>query len=355
MTTTGKLSENVLAQTAAIGDAVSRLEAAVLKLLVVLDGDDRVIGTVSDGDVRRGLLRGLSLASPVLEVINASPVLLGPGGDRPAVLAEMDARMVKILPLVDSRGTLVGLEELDPRPSGRDHPNLVVVMAGGKGTRLAPLTETCPKPMVKIGEKPILETIVDQLRAQGFRRICLSVNYLAEAVRDYFGDGARWGVEISYIHETEPRGTAGALSLIREEPDAPVLVVNGDLLTRLDFSRLISFHEEQRAEATVCLREYEFQIPFGAVELDGVDIVRIREKPVYRCFVSAGIYCLSPQVLREVPLEGRHDMPELLNCLAEQGRPIRPFPIHEYWLDIGCVQDLNLAQSDFRRLFIDPQ
>jgi NDP-sugar pyrophosphorylase family protein len=225
-------------------------------------------------------------------------------------------------------------------------------MAGGKGTRLAHLTQTCPKPMLKVGDKPLLETIIERFRAQGFSNFCISLNYLGDMISDHFGDGGPWDVKITYVREDEPRGTAGALSLLENRPVDPIIVLNGDILTRMDFGALLAFHREHEAAATVCLREYRFQVPYATVELDGPRIQRLLEKPVQSYLVNAGVYCLDPEVLGLVPREGRVDMPDLLNALMEQGRPVGSFPIHEYWLDIGQMQDFHTAQTDYRRLFM---
>ena len=353
MATMPELADNLVLETASITDAVKRLDSAPLKLVVVVDDHGRLLGTISDGDVRRGLLRGLDLSGPVGEIMNRSPVSWRPGDDRAAALAEMRVRLVRILPVLDEDGRLVELEEVDDSPAGSERPNLVVIMAGGRGSRLSPLTEDCPKPMLKVGDRPILQTIIEQLRAQGFRRFCLSLNYMADVVSDHFGDGERFGVEISYVHESEPKGTAGALSLLREKPEHPIIVLNGDLLTQLDFGQLLAFHAEHQAAATVCLRQYEFQVPYGAVDVDGLNIAGIREKPVFRCFVAAGIYCFDPEVLELVPRDGKVDMPELISGMLEQGRAIRSFPIHEYWLDIGRMPDFQAAQSDYGRIFVE--
>ena len=348
-----ELADNLAPATATITDAVKRLDSAALKLVVVVDDQRRLLGTISDGDVRRGLLRGVDLSGPVSEIMNRSPVSWRPGEDRAAALTEMRARLVRILPVLDEDGRLVELEEVGDKAADGERPNLVVIMAGGRGSRLAPLTEDCPKPMLKVGDKPILQTIIEQLRAQGFRRFCVSLNYMAEVVTDHFGDGERWGVDISYVHETEPKGTAGALSLLREKPEHPIIVLNGDLLTQLDFGQLLAFHAEQQSTATVCLRQYEFQVPYGAVEVDGLNISGIREKPVFRCFVAAGIYCFDPEVLSLVSPDGKVDMPELISAMLAEGRAIRSFPIHEYWLDIGRMPDFQAAQSDYGRLFLE--
>ena len=352
MTVTSDLRANLVPSTAPIRAAARALERAERKLVLVVDADGRLVGTVSDGDIRRALLRMIPITAPVTKVMNASPVVLRPGQDIRPVVQEMAAKLIRDLPLVDDQGRVVDLRSIEApgRLSGR--PNTVVIMAGGKGTRLAHLTQTCPKPMLKVGDKPLLETIIERFRAQGFSNFCISLNYLGDMISDHFGDGGPWDVNISYVREDEPRGTAGSLSLIRERPSDPVIVLNGDILTQMDFGALVSFHQEHGAAATVCLREYRFQVPYATVELDGARIQRLLEKPIQTYLVNAGVYCLDPEVLDLVPAEGRVDMPDLLNELMERGCPVGSFPIHEYWLDIGQMQDFHLAQSDYQRLFV---
>jgi dTDP-glucose pyrophosphorylase len=345
------LSQNTVRDTAPITEAARALELAERKLVLVVDEAGRLVGTVSDGDIRRGLLRMIPITAPVTKVMNAAFVALRPGQDVRPVVQEMASKLIRHLPVVDEEGRVVDLEDIEnpTRIAGRQ--NLVVIMAGGKGTRLAQLTQTCPKPMLKVGDKPLLETIIERFRAQGYHNFCISLNYLGDMISDYFGDGAGWDVNISYLRETEPRGTAGALSLIPGRPAEPMIVLNGDILTQMDFGALVAFHQEYRAAATVCLREYRFQVPYATVELEGPRIQRLLEKPIQSYLVNAGVYCLDPEVLDLVPDGGRVDMPDLLNALMREGHPVGSFPIHEYWLDIGQMQDFQTAQTDYERLF----
>jgi len=262
----------------------------------------------------------------------------------------MNARHLHRIPVVDSAGVLVGLETLDElvQPVPRD--NLVVLMAGGLGARLRPLTEDCPKPMLMIGNRPILETILLNFIESGFRRFCFCVNYKAEIVMNHFGDGARWGVEIRYVREREAMGTAGALSLLPEKPDKPLIVMNGDLLTKTNFASLMDFHASHHAAATMCIREYDYQVPYGVVKLEDHRLISVEEKPVQRFFVNAGIYVLGPEAVAEIPSR-QFDMPSLFDKLVEKGREISVFPVREYWLDIGHLADLEKAHGDFERIF----
>jgi len=346
------LRSNIVLHSAPITEAAKALDRSPRKLVLVVDDDGRLVGTVSDGDIRRALLRLIPIDAPVTQIMNASPVVLHPGEDVRPIIKEMNSRLIRHLPVVDERGRLVDLEDIGHPSRIAGRPNTVVIMAGGKGTRLAQLTKECPKPMLKVGDKPLLETIIERLKAQGFYNFCISLNYLGEIISDHFGDGSQWDVNIRYVRETEPRGTAGALALIPAPPDEPLVILNGDILTQMDFGALLAFHEEHGASATVCLREYQFQVPYATVELDGARINRLLEKPVQSFLVNAGVYCLNPDVLAVVPRDRAVDMPDLLNTLLSEGRTVGSFPIHEYWLDIGQMQDFQTAQSDYERLFI---
>lgn len=332
--------------------AIERLDSVRRKLILVVDGEHRLIGSVSDGDIRRGLMRRLTMDAPISEVMNTAPVSLKAGvSDKVAVRALSD-RGVGLAPLVDGKGRVIGLYP-DVLGLAAPRDNLVVLMAGGRGARLFPLTQNCPKPMLKVAGRPLLQTIIERLQAQGFRRFRLAVNYLAEMIEDHFGDGSSLGVEIEYLREDHPRGTAGALSLLNEPIDAPLLVMNGDLLTRMSFGELIDFHVEHDAKATLCVREHTFQSPHGVVETVGPRLTALTEKPTFRWLANAGVYCLSPEVLARVPGDGLYDMPDLLNALNADGQAVGAYPIHEYWLDIGRPPDFENAQAEFTAVF-DP-
>lgn len=346
------LRANVLTTGATVHDAIRKLDAARRKLIMVTDAGGRLSGTVTDGDVRRGLLRMTSMDAPVTEVMNAAPLALRPKEAASAFQRRLMELGVDLAPVLDGQGRVIGLYP-DATDATLEHDNLVVIMAGGRGARLAPLTRRCPKPMLKVAGRPILETIINRFKAQGFRRFRLSVNYLAEIIEDHFGNGDAFGVEIQYLRETEPRGTAGALSLLDEPLNAPMLVMNGDVLTRLDFGQLVAFHLEHRALATVSVREDRFEAPYGVVETDGPRLLSIREKPTFRWFASAGIYCLDPETLQRIPPTGHYDMPDLLAALAEGGEAVGAFPIHEYWIDIGRPPDFETANNEFAETFED--
>lgn len=336
-----------------IRDTVRAIDAAALQIALVADADGRLLGTVTDGDVRRGILSGVGLDEPVRTIMNPEPYRVREGEDNANILAMMKQHRIHQLPVVDGSGVLVGLETLDDllKPARRDNP--VVLMAGGLGTRLAPLTNERPKPMLHVGDRPILETILQNFMDYGFHRFYISVNYKAEMVREHFGDGSRWGVDIRYLHERERLGTAGALSLLEERPTSPLLVMNGDIMTRVNFESLMEFHLRNQAVATLGVREFSHTVPFGVVRMDGNRLLSLVEKPVEKVFVSAGIYVLQPEVLDLVPPNRYFDMPTLFQELMDQGLPTVGFPIHEYWLDIGRMEDFERAHTDYWSIFDD--
>ena len=337
--------KSLLSSSATIHDAIEHIEASEGKISLVVDTDRRLLGTVTDGDIRRGILRGLNLDAPVTEVMKRSAITVKADMGTEQILALMREKSLRHIPVVDSSGRVIGLETLAEliQPVRKD--NWVVIMAGGRGTRLRPLTEQVPKPMLKVGDRPLLEAIIAAFVEQGFRRFYISINYLAQSVKDYFGDGSRHSVEIQYLEEIEPLGTAGSLSLLPEPPDKPIFVINGDILTSVSFTDMLNFHEEHAAKATLAVRGYEFQIPFGVVDIDEYQITEIAEKPVKRYLVNAGIYVIDPELLSLVPKRDQFTMPELILRAQQKGYPTFAFPIREDWMDIGRFEDLVRANQ----------
>lgn len=339
--------EVVVSPDTPLAETIRRMDASRLQIALVVDQADRLVGVVTDGDIRRGILRGITLATLTAEVMSPRPLSLSAGASRQEVLAFMRSHMVQQVPLLDERGTLVGLDLLNNLLTGFERPNWVVLMAGGLGMRLRPLTESCPKPLLTVGGKAILETILESFVEQGFRRFYVAVNYRAEMIRSFFGNGERWGVRIDYLHEDRPLGTAGALSLLPEQPAHPLITMNGDLLTRPNYAGLLDFHEEHGATATMAVREYDFQVPYGVVKLDDAVIAAIEEKPVQRFFVNAGIYVLSPAALKLIPSGTPYDMPTLFQQLTRDKLRTVAYPLREYWLDIGRTEEFERAQREW--------
>lgn len=333
---------------ASLGDAIAAIDKGALQIALVADPAGKLVGTVTDGDVRRAMLRGASMGTSLSEVMNSQPHTMSVGASRRDVRAFITRHGIHQVPIVNGMGVLVGLEHIDALLTAEDRPNWVVLMAGGMGKRLMPLTEHIPKPMLPLGGRPVLETILEGFLDQGFSRFFLSVNYMAEAIHDHFGDGERWGVQIEYLREDKPLGTAGALSLLPEKPSHPIIVMNGDLLTRADFNRVLAHHQVENSVATMVVREYEHQIPYGVVHTEGSRISSLSEKPVHRCFINAGMYVLSPAALRVVPQDTFFDMPSLFSALVEKGDPASVYPLRDYWLDIGRLEEFERAQREWQ-------
>lgn len=332
-------------------EAMKRLDNGAAQIVLVVDDSGKLLGTVTDGDTRRALLRGISLDVPVSLIMNSMPRSIGIGATREEAVSLMRERTIHQLPVLDEAGRVVELMTLDEALRGAREETLVVLMAGGLGSRLRPLTETTPKPLLPIGDRPLLEITITNLARQGFARFLVSVNYKADMFREFLADGRRLGVEIDYVEENEKLGTAGALRLLPIRPTAPILVMNGDILTNFDAQQLLSFHRAQDAAATMCVREYQWQIPYGVVQIEDGRLVSIHEKPTRREFVSAGINMLSPAALDLIPPSGPFDMPGLMEAVRANGTPPAIYPLREYWLDIGHLEDLQRAQNDISALY----
>jgi dTDP-glucose pyrophosphorylase len=327
------------------------LDDSALQIVLVVDEKGGLCGTITDGDIRRAILKGLTLDEPARTVMNRSPTVATQTSTRESIIATMRQKRLHHIPVVDDNRHIVALETLDELIQTDIKPNAVVLMAGGLGSRLSPLTDDCPKPMLPIGNQPLLQTIIESFVEYGFRRFFLSVNYMADLVEEYFRDGSEWGIEIEYLRENERLGTAGALSLIRERQHEPLIVMNGDVLTKVNFKRLLDFHVNQRAMATMCVREYDFQVPYGVVRLQDQHILGIDEKPVQRFFVNAGIYVIQPEVLNLITPGQYTDMTTLFEAMIELKQETVVFPIREYWLDIGQIADYDRAKGEFKQVF----
>jgi dTDP-glucose pyrophosphorylase len=333
-------------------EAIAIMDRSALRIALVVDEQRHLLGTLTDGDIRRALLRHQPLSVPAADVMCATPKFAEPEWTRAQVLAAMESAQVLHLPVVDAEHHVVGLETLHGLLQKKRADNPVFLMAGGLGTRLRPLTEHSPKPLLKVGEKPLLELILERFIDAGFHRFFISTHYMAEMIRDYFGDGSKWGVSISYVHEEQPLGTGGALGMLpQDEIDLPLFLVNGDLLTTVDYMGLLEFHQTHDGSATMCVCQYEHRIPYGVVQSEDHLIRSMVEKPLHSWFINAGIYVVSPDLIRRVAPNVRIDMPELLAREIGQGRHVNAFPVHEYWLDVGRMEEFERAQTDIRNLF----
>lgn len=342
----------ILSPSDSILDAIKVINENVPKLALVCDQDRCLLGVITDGDIRRALLSHVDLNGPVSDVMCKTPIFAGIGTSTQDMLSLMRREKIQALPILDLSRRVVGIETfMHATAPVTSHESAVFLMAGGFGTRLRPLTQNCPKPLLKVGPRPLLESILLSFIECGFKTFFISVHYLSAQVKEHFLDGSAWGVSITYIEEESPLGTAGAMSLLEHKIEAPLIVMNGDLLTKVDFSALLAFHESNASKATMCVREYSMQVPYGVIESKGSQITGITEKPVEHYFVNAGIYVLSPDVVNDLEPNKPLDMPDLLNQLIEEKRKVSMFPIHEYWLDIGRLGDFEQAQTDILEHF----
>lgn len=345
--------EVLLRPSATIRDAMNAMTKSHVGFAVVAGDEDRLLGVIADIDIRRALLRGADLSSPVAKAVNRRPIVVAEGTSPEKISTLFALHKKTHLPVVDKRGRLKGLAALsDFMTVPTRHPNRVVVMAGGVGKRLGALTANTPKPMLRLGDKPMLEHVLEQMVAGGFTRFTFTVNYRAEQIESHFGDGSRWGAEIDYVREPKPLGTAGALGLIKRPGTEPLLVLNGDILTKVDFPALIDFHRAEKGVATICVKRHEIQVPYGVVEHSGRRLTRFVEKPTQRFLVNAGIYVLEPRALAWLPKRRRCDMPELLDRIRARKRGgVACFPIQEYWLDVGGPPEFRRAEKEIDGLF----
>lgn len=323
-------------------------------IALITDESGCLLGTITDGDIRRAMLLGQNLDTPVSELLThkskspyPQPVTAPDNSESVALLRLMQERVVRQVPLLDSEGRVAGLVTLDELLPEQGLPLQAVIMAGGFGTRLRPLTDHMPKPMLPVGGRPLIERIVEQFRQAGIRQVNITTNYLADKIIEHFGDGHQFGVDINYVDEGRPLGTAGALGLM-QTPEQPLLVINGDILTQVDFRAMLAYHQEHQALLTVAVRKYDLDVPYGIVESEGPFIQRLVEKPVFSFFVNAGIYLLEPAAHHYIPGGQHFNMTDLIQRLLDEGQPVVSFPIHEYWLDIGQHVDYERAQEDIK-------
>ena len=329
-------------------DAVAVLEReAVTGIVVVVGENSELLGTITDGDIRRALISKKEMSSPLKSFMNVDPVVASVGSDSAQIRALCEKGNVTTLPILDQGKKVVGVAVAVEGNELNVLENRVVIMAGGFGRRLEPITNDLPKPLVPVGGKPILERLIEQLVDLGFHNIYLAIHYKAEMIEEYFGTGSQWGAKIEYLKENSPLGTAGSLaSLPSGLPDLPIIVMNCDLLTKANFRQLIDFHMVEKAVATVCVREYDIQVPYGVVEIDRYKLRSIVEKPINKFFVNAGIYVIEQTLLSLLDENVSVDMPTLLDMCLKENMHVAVFPIHEYWLDIGAVTELTVARQE---------
>jgi len=337
-----------------IRDAIACIDSGGKGIALIVDVEQRLVGTVSDGDVRRAMLAGENLDASAQVLLDAKksgpyakPITASIDTPPEKILTLMQEYVISQIPLLDEEGRVVEVALMEEMLPGQAAPLQAVIMAGGEGMRLRPLTEDVPKPMLPVGDRPLMELVIEQLRNSGIENINVSTRYLADKIKSHFGNGNALGVDLNYVTEDRPLGTAGALGLM-QKPDTPLLVINGDILTRLDFRAMLAFHRKHKAELTVAVRQFDMQVPYGVVDCNGPFVKELREKPSYRFFVNAGIYLLEPSVVSCIPNGERYDMTDLIDQLLDEGRTVANFPIMEYWLDIGKHDDYKQAQDDVK-------
>ena len=330
---------------ATIGHAIRNLNESSVKIVLVVDGSGALQGTVSDGDIRRGLLKGFDLSTSISNITHLNSLVVPPELGRELVVQLMKANKIQQIPVVDERHQVVGLHLWDEITSVSSRPNLVVIMAGGMGKRLMPYTENCPKPMLAVAGKPMLEHIIERAKLEGFSHFLLSINYLGHMIEEYFSNGERFGVNIDYLRENKPLGTAGALGLLCSPPSEPFVVTNGDVITDIRYGELLDFHTRHDAVATMAVRVHEWQHPYGVVQTQGVEIIGFEEKPIARSHINAGVYALDPTALNVLSPNVPCDMPTLFEQLQSNAKRTVAYPMHEPWLDVGRPVDLEQANE----------
>jgi dTDP-glucose pyrophosphorylase len=331
----------IVPATGTLHHAIKNLNETALQIALVVAPDGAFVGTITDGDVRRGLLRGLTLTDPMDSVIKREAMVAPPEMSRDTVLKLMQSNHINALPIVDEKRALIGLHLLTELLAPSQRNNIMIVMAGGQGKRLRPYTENCPKPLLPVSGKPMLEHIVERACSEGFHRFVISVHYLGHMIKEHFGDGGKWGAEITYLDEDQPLGTAGALGLLHPRPTAPFIVTNGDVLTDIHYSELLNFHMRSDAAATMAVRLHEWQHPFGVVFTKGIEITGFEEKPISRTHINAGIYALDPRALDHLKPGEHCDMPTLFARLKDGAARTIVYPMHEAWVDFGRPDDFE--------------
>ena len=328
-------------------DAMKIIDSSSAQIALVVDGEGKLEGTLTDGDIRRGLLFGKKLTTTVDQLMNRNYRYVQLPCDNHKIMSLMIDEKLSHIPALDEHGRVASIHVMHDLLKKTELTNPVVIMAGGKGKRLRPYTENCPKPMLPVDGKPILEILLEQCIEKGFKNFYFSVNYLKEQIVDYFGDGSNWRVSINYLVEDKPLGTAGSLKLLPADLDQSFLVLNGDVLTQLDASRLLAFHKQNKSDATLCVREHIVTIPFGVVEANGIELMKLKEKPSVSVMVNAGIYVLDPRLLPLIPRDTFLDMPELLEIGQQNSYKVSVCPVHEYWIDVGRPETLEQADREW--------
>ncbi len=339
-----------ITKNATIKKALKVIENGDIKIALVVDGKDKLIGTLTDGDIRRGFLKGHNINSSISSIINKKPLVTKKTVTRIKLLNSALPKKIYQIPVIDNKGKVTEIYIIDEMLNSKTKLNKVVIMAGGKGIRLRPLTKNTPKPMLKIGGIPILQTIIKSFSDCGYKNLIICVNYKSHVIENYFGNGNKFGVNIEYVKEKKMMGTAGALSLIKKKLTEPFFIINGDLLTNLNFEKMLDFHNKHNSIATMGIKKYTINSPYGEVNLINEQISSINEKPTHKFFANAGIYILNPECVDLVPKKFYH-MTSLFKKIILTKKKTISFPLEEYWKDIGQLSDYELANKEFLKQF----
>ncbi len=345
------IEDIIVRESNSILEVLRIIDKSFKQIAIVVDENKKLLGTVCDGDIRRAILKNISLDEPIKKIYSKKPTVASINNSKEEILNICTSKKIHQIPIIDDKGNLVGLEILDELIAKKIKPNKVVLMVGGLGTRLRPLTENTPKPMLKVGDKPILQTIVEKFSQYGYKNIIMCVNYKLDIIQDYFGDGSEFDVNIDYILEDKRMGTAGGLSLIDEKITEPFFVMNADLLTNVNFEHLHDFHITNNSLGTMCVQYYDFKVPYGVVNVENTKILSVKEKPTQKYFINAGIYMLSPECLKYIPHNQFYDMPTLFEKLISENQNVISFPLREYWLDIGHLEEYEKANKEYDEVF----
>jgi dTDP-glucose pyrophosphorylase len=343
-------SKSVLYNDATIIEAINVLNISGLQIVLIVDRNQRFLGTISDGDIRRGLLKGLKLEHALTQIVNHNPIVVPITFDSSTVIQIMQSNGIRQIPIVDENNRLIGLHLWDKISLPASRPNIFIIMAGGRGARLGAQTENCPKPLLLVSGKPILEHIINRAKAEGFTHFVLAIHYLGYMIESYFGNGKKLGVKIEYLRENSPLGTAGALNLLSPIPSLPFVVTNCDVITDVNYGALLDFHEKQNAGATMAVKLHVWENPYGVVKTEGNEIIGFEEKPIIQSTINAGIYVLDPISLKFIRKSEPCDMPLLFEKIRSSSLKVCAYPIHEHWLDIGQPEDLKKARVVSSRL-----
>ncbi len=333
-----------------IREVLEKLNIGAKGIVLVVDGNKKLIGTITDGDVRRALLKGYSIDDKIEDIVHKDPVFVLKGTDREKIKDIFIKKAVKQIPVVDENGIVVDLIGINDIliPIGKENP--VVIMAGGLGTRLQDLTKEVPKPMLKVGQEPLLYHIINNFKHHGYNKFFITVNYKAEIIENYFQDGHAYGVRISYIREKERLGTAGGIKLAGEYLNKPFFVINGDIFTNLNVDNMMKYHLDNKFDMTIAVRIYTYEIPYGVIETKGNEVKNIKEKPVSEYLINGGIYCLNPEVVKLIPEGKYYEITDLISSCIQRGLKVGYYEIKDYWIDIGRMEDYHKVNNDIREI-----